>query len=198
MDLFKAQQLRQGMGYILHWQSIVDAMAGDWIWAKAKIEESIAIFHEVGAHNFIPRLEVIRFLVDKERLPPDQALTWLADMLRKALEIREFFDIYWSLSAMPYVLLVEQAPVANGALPQPVALAAEIRGFVGESLEYGQSAFMCALVHDEVDEMLAQWPQQGVAVTQERGRRQTMWTFAATVLESMSESAPTPGSNLNR
>ena len=81
MELFKAQQLRQGVGYILHWQSIADAMAGDWTQAKEKIEESIEIFDEVGAYNFIPRLEVIRFLVDKEGLPLDQTLTRLVDIL---------------------------------------------------------------------------------------------------------------------
>ena len=82
MELFKAQQLRQGVGYILHLQSLVDALAGDWVQAKEKIEESIEIFDEVGAFNFIARLEVIRFLVDKEALPPKQALARLADMLR--------------------------------------------------------------------------------------------------------------------
>ena len=67
-------------------------------------------------------------------------------------------------------------------LPQPIALAAEIRGFVGESMEYGRSAYMCALVHDEVDEMLAQWPQQAVKAAEAHGRSQEIWAFAAEVL----------------
>ena len=176
MTLFEAQQLRQGVGYILHWQSIADAMAGDWTQAKAKIEESIEIFGEVGAYNFIPRLD------DKERLPPDQALSWLVEMLRKALAIREFMDVYWACAAMPYVLLAGRTP-SDGPLPQPVALAAQIRGFTDKNMEYGQSAFMCALVHDEVEAMLAQWPQSEIDTTKARGRSQEIWAFAMELLD---------------
>jgi hypothetical protein len=49
MELFKAQQMRQGVGYILHLQSLVDVMAGDRVQAKGQIERSIEIFTEVGA-----------------------------------------------------------------------------------------------------------------------------------------------------
>ena len=81
---------------------------------------------------------------------------------------------------MPYALLVDQTPVENGLLPKPVALAAEIRGFVGENLEYGRSAYMCALVHDEVDGRLAQWSHQEREAASTRGSRQKIWAFAAT------------------
>ncbi len=63
-----------------------------------------------------------------------------------------------------------------------MALAAEIRGFAGENMEYGRSAYMCALVHDEVDEMLAQRPRPAVKAAESHGRSKESWTFAAGVL----------------
>ena len=109
------------------------------------------------------------------------------EILRDALEIREYFDVYWSLSALAYTLLIDQSPRLGAPLLPPVALAAEIRGFVRTSLEYGQSAFMRALVHDEVDAMLAQWPPQEVDAAQAQGSDREMWALAASVLCCLDE-----------
>ncbi len=185
--LFAAQQLRQGDGYTLRWLAIADAMAGQQAEALEKIGRSIDIFTEVGAVNYIPHLHVIRFLIDKERSSPVQARPWLVEILRDALEIREYFDVYWSLSSLAYVWLIDQSPTDGGPLPQLVAMAAEIRGFVRESLEYGRSAFMRALVHDEVDAMLAQWPPQEVDAAQAQGSDREMWALAASVLSCLDE-----------
>ena len=89
---------------------------------------------------------------------------------------------------MPYVLLVDRTP-SDEPLPQPVALAAEIRGFAGENMEYGQSAYMCALVHNEVEAMLARWPQSQIGAARTCGRRQEIWTFTAQVLKVLDTTA---------
>ena len=187
MDIFKRQQLRQGEGLIWRWLAIAAVMDDRHAEAKEKIERSIEIFTEVHADNYIPHLQIIRFLIDKESLPPAQAKPWLAGLLRHALEIREFFDVYWALSAIAYVLLVNATPENGGQLPQQVSLAAEMRGFVGESLGYGRSAYMCALVHDEVDCMLARWPQQEISDAKASGRQQEVWEFAEAVLVALTE-----------
>lgn len=67
-ELFRRQQLRQGEGFILRWLAISAAMEGRRVKAKEKIEGSIEIFAEVGADNYIPHLQIIRFLIDKESL----------------------------------------------------------------------------------------------------------------------------------
>lgn len=158
-ELFKVQQQRQGEGYILRWLAITDATEGRQSSAKERIERSIEIFAEVSADNFISHLQIIHYLTDKQALPACEARPWLAGILRNALDIREFYDVYWSLSALAYVLLLEESAVEDAPLPPTVELAGEIRGFVGNSLEYGRSAYMRALVHDEVDALLRQWPQ---------------------------------------
>ncbi len=147
MEIFLAQQLRQGEGNVLRWLALAAATGGEWATAKEKIERSIAIFEEVGAHNYVPHLRVIDFLIDKGSLQPSHARSWLTEILCNALEIREFDDVFWTLSALAYVLLMEQSSVVDVPLPPAVQLAAEIRGFVGMSLEYGRSAYMQALVH---------------------------------------------------
>lgn len=184
-DLFKAQQLRQGEGYALHWLAIAAATKGQQREAKAKIERSIAIFAEVGADNYIPHLQVIRYLIDKEALPLAEARPWLAGILRNALDIHEFYDVYWSLSALAYVLLSEESAAPLSPLPPAVHLAAAARGFLGASLEFGRSAYMRALVLDEVDAMLAPWPQPAVDGAKAEGGQQEVWTFAKAVLDSI-------------
>ena len=70
-------------------------------------------------------------------MPACEARPWLAGTLRNALDIREFYDVYWSLAAIPYALLIDLAPQDESQrLPPPVLLAAEMRGFVANSLEF--------------------------------------------------------------
>ncbi len=185
MGHFQDQQLRQGEGFILRWLAIIAYVNGHRLVASEKISHSIKIFDEVGANNYIPHLRSIRYLIEKATQPPAQALLCQAEILRHALEIRELYDVYWSLSAIAYALMDTDYTTHDLPLPPPVALAAEIRGFLSQSLEFGQSAYLRALVHDEVDSRLTQWPQKAITAALDHGRQQELWTFVAAVLDCL-------------
>lgn len=182
-SIFNTQQLRQGEGYSLRWLAIVAQMNGRRTDALEMINTSIDIFDEVGSYNFIPHLNVIRFLIDKENQLPWEARTQLAEIVDRALESREYFDILWSLPAIAWCWLQEESPADDGPIPQCIILAAEISGFMRTVFEYGQSAYMRSLVHDEVDALLAPWPQAEIAAAQARGQETDVWEIAETVWE---------------
>lgn len=183
--IFSTQQLRQGEGYSLRWLAIVAQMNGRQTDALEMINDSIEIFEEVGSYNYIPHLKVIRFLIDKEHAPPLENLGQLAELLQAAIESREYFDILWSLPAIAYCLLQEESSTTDNSIPQRAAFAAEISGFIGTNFEYGQSAYMRSLVHDEVDALLAPWPQAAITAAEIRGQETTVWEIAEAVWRFM-------------
>jgi tetratricopeptide (TPR) repeat protein len=183
--IFSTQQLRQGEGYSLRWLAIAAQMNGRQTDALEMINTSIDIFAEVGADNFIPHLRVIRFLIDKKTRPTSEALTQLAEILHHAIEIREYFDVLWSLPAIAYCLLQEESSVTDNSIPHQIALAAEISGFIDTNFEYGHSAYMRSLAHDEVQALLTLWPQAEIVAAQIHGKKTTVWEIAEAVWETI-------------
>lgn len=197
-EIMHAQRIRQGEGFILRWLALAEQLNGGHEDALAMISQSIDIFEEVGAYGYTPHLRVIRLLIDKANQPPLESLHWLGDVLDNALKIREYYDILWALPAIAYCLLRQESAAnpetllaverraeltnTENAIPKSVSIAAEINGFICSNFEYGQSAYMRALIHDENGAMLCAWPSAEIAIAQSKGKEKHVWDFAKEVL----------------